>query len=37
MPDNYDFKFTKKEYEKMYFKKEMKGGDHEEPFDEEMK
>ena len=24
MPDNYDFKFTKKEYEKIQFKKDMK-------------
>ena len=40
MPDNYDFKFTKKEYEKMQFKKEMKGGmkgENEDIFEDEMK
>ena len=37
MPDNYDVKFTKKEYEKLQFKKEMKGADNQEPFEDEMK
>ena len=37
MPDNYDVKYTKKEYEKLQFKKEMKGADNQEPFEDEMK
>lgn len=35
MPDNYDYKFTKKEYEKIQFKKDMKKQD--EPFAEDAK
>ena len=35
MPDNYDFKFSKKEYEKIQFKKDMKKQD--EPFAEDAK
>lgn len=35
MPENYDYKFTKKEYEKIQFKKDMKK--EAEPFAEEAK
>lgn len=35
MPENYDYKFTKKEYEKIQFKKDMKKQD--EPFAEDAK
>lgn len=35
MPDNYDYKFSKKEYEKIQFKKDMKKQD--EPFAEDLK